>query len=61
MTLTKSHLKALSKDIRGGSEMVQFLILVIAVALFCLAAFKTFGAAVTAKTNEAAGKIPGIN
>lgn len=58
--IIKNNLKSLSKDVRGGSEMVQFLILVIAVALFCLGAFKAFGGAVTSKTNDAASKIPGI-
>jgi len=58
--ITKVNLKALAKDIRGGSEMVQFLILVICVALFCLAAFKTFGSSISDKTNAAAAKIPSI-
>ena len=34
---------ALSKDQRAGSEMMRFLILVITLALFCLAAFRRFG------------------
>jgi hypothetical protein len=34
---------ALTKDERGGSEMIRFLILVITLALLCLTAFRKLG------------------
>jgi hypothetical protein len=61
MTLQRFNPKALVRDVRGGSEMVQFLILVICVALFSLAAFQAFGGKVKAKVDEAANKVPTIN
>ncbi len=36
-------LRALTRDQRGGSEMLRFLILVITLALSCLVAFRRLG------------------
>ncbi len=38
-----SSLRALTRDQRGGSDMLRFLILVITLAISCLAAFRRFG------------------
>jgi hypothetical protein len=43
MTSLRSSLLALSRDQRGGSEMVRFLILAITLALLCLTAFRRLG------------------
>jgi len=43
MTSLRSSFMALTKDERGGSEMIRFLILVITLALLCLTAFRKLG------------------
>lgn len=43
-----------------GAGMVEYIILVGLVALFCIAAYRTFGGNVSAKVNEQAGQVTGI-
>jgi pilus assembly protein Flp/PilA len=49
-------IKALAQDTRGAG-MVEYIILVGLVALFCIGAYQTFGDAVTAKVQEQAGEV----
>lgn len=48
--------KALVKDTRGAG-MVEYIILVGLVALFCIGAYRAFGTSVTAKVNQQAGQV----
>jgi hypothetical protein len=50
----------LLRDTRGGSEFVQMIILVVAVALFGLTAYKYFGTQVGAKVQETADEVMNI-
>ncbi|HYO97914.1 MAG TPA: hypothetical protein VER33_25590 [Polyangiaceae bacterium] len=51
--------KALVQDTRGAG-MVEYIILVGLVALFCIGAYKTFGTSVTDKVKEQATEVGNI-
>jgi Flp pilus assembly pilin Flp len=53
-------IRQLAKDTRGAG-FVEYIILVGLVALFCIAAYQAFGDAVSAKVQEQAGEVSGIN
>ena len=53
--MTKT-IKALARDTRGAG-MVEYIILVGLVALFCIGAYQTFGDAVTEKVEEQADQV----
>jgi len=59
MSIKIRQLKTLARDTRGAG-FVEYIILVGLVALFCIAAYRVFGAAVTAKVTEQAGAVQGI-
>jgi Flp pilus assembly pilin Flp len=58
--MKKAMLKALARDTKGAN-LVEYIILVGVIALIAIAGFKTFGSNVTAKVNEQAGSVSGIN
>lgn len=60
MMIKIRKLQELARDTRGAG-FVEYIILVGLVALFCIVAYQAFGAAVTAKVNQQAGKVQGIN
>jgi len=59
MSIKIRQLKMLARDTRGAG-FVEYIILVGLVALFCIVAYKAFGDAVSAKVQEQAGKVQGI-
>lgn len=59
MTLKLRKLQELARDTRGAG-FVEYIILVGLVALFCIVAYQAFGDAVSAKVQEQAGKVQGI-
>jgi Flp pilus assembly pilin Flp len=56
----KKGARALLKDTRGAN-LVEYIILVGVVALIALAGYRIFGTNVTAKINEQAASVSGIN
>jgi hypothetical protein len=50
----------LLEDTRGEAGFVEWFIIVVAVALFCLVAFKGLGLAITTKAGTIGGQIQGI-
>ena len=59
MSIKIRQLKMLARDTRGAG-FVEYIILVGLVALFCIVAYQAFGSAVSAKVQEQAGKVQGI-
>ena len=59
MSLKIRKLEELARDTRGAG-FVEYIILVGLVALFCIVAYQAFGDAVSAKVQEQAGKVQGI-
>ncbi len=45
---------------KRGANMVEYIIVVAVIALVAIAAFRTFGKSVDAKTTEQAGKVDSI-
>jgi hypothetical protein len=52
MQAIRSKMNVFLRDTRGGSEFVQMIILVVAVALFGLTAYKYFGERVGQKVRD---------
>jgi pilus assembly protein Flp/PilA len=52
-------IKALIQD-KKGANLVEYIIVVAVIALICIAAFRTFGTAVTAKMGVQTGKVGAI-
>jgi Flp pilus assembly pilin Flp len=59
MSIKIRKLQELARDTRGAG-FVEYIILVGLVALFCIVAYQAFGDAVSAKVQEQAGKVQGI-
>lgn len=55
-----NSLNRVLRDTRGGSEFVQMIILVVAVALFGLGAYKKFGSKVKEKVESTAEEVGNI-
>lgn len=58
--MLKPQLSKLLSSTRGAG-FVEYIILVGLVALFCIAAYRAFGTAVTGKVNEQAQGVTGIS
>jgi len=59
MSIKIRKLQELARDTRGAG-FVEYIILVGLVALFCIVAYQAFGGAVSAKVQQQAGKVQGI-
>jgi Flp pilus assembly pilin Flp len=59
MSIKIRKFQELARDTRGAG-FVEYIILVGLVALFCIVAYQAFGDAVSAKVQEQAGKVQGI-
>jgi Flp pilus assembly pilin Flp len=57
---TRHFFTRLFNDSRGEAGFVEWFIIVVAVALFCLTAFKGLGTAITTEAASIAGRITGI-
>jgi Flp pilus assembly pilin Flp len=60
MSIKIRKLQELARDTRGAG-FVEYIILVGLVALFCIVAYQAFGNAVTAKVQDQASRVQGIN
>lgn len=60
MSIKIRKFQELARDTRGAG-FVEYIILVGLVALFCIVAYQAFGNAVTAKVQDQAGRVQGIN
>lgn len=60
MSIKIRKMQELVRDTRGAG-FVEYIILVGLVALFCIAAYTVFGQDVSAKVQEQAGRVQGIN
>jgi hypothetical protein len=60
MSRIRSKLLKLARDTRGDTAFVQMIILVVAVALFCLGAFKYFGEKVSEKARSTGDEVMNI-
>jgi Flp pilus assembly pilin Flp len=59
MSIKLRKFQELARDTRGAG-FVEYIILVGLVALFCIVAYQAFGDAVSAKVQEQAGQVQGI-
>lgn len=57
--MNMDKIRRLIQDKRGAN-MVEYIIVVAVIALIAIAAFRTFGNNLNAKTNEKAGQIQGL-
>jgi Flp pilus assembly pilin Flp len=57
MTVAESSLTRFAKETRGGTDLLEYLILITVIALAGVAAFGPIRDAITGKASETAGRI----
>jgi Flp pilus assembly pilin Flp len=60
ISISRQAWKNFLKDTRGEAGFVEWFIIVVCVALFCMVAFKALGTSITTEANAIGGAITGI-